>query len=331
MARKYAILLTRLIPGPAVDLLKRHFELEINPGDKPISRTRMLEAIKDKHGLLCLLTDKIDKEVLEKGRGLRVIANYAVGYDNIDIAAANQKRIAVTNTPGVLTETTADLTFALILSIARRIVEADRFLRRGRFRGWAPMLMLGADVYGKTLGIIGLGRIGQGVARRARGFGIKIIYHEPKRLTPECERECGAEYRGLDDLLRESDFVTIHCPLNRSTFHLISQEEFFLMRKTAFLINTARGSIIDEQALLKALKKRRIAGAALDVFEKEPRVAPELVKMDNVVLVPHIGSASIETRTRMAMMAAENILAVLVKKQRPPNVVNPMIYDIHGP
>lgn len=326
MVKKPKVLLTRLLPQPGINLLKKYFELKINPEDNIMSKEKIIEKIKDKHGLICLLTDKIDAEIMDAGRKLKTIANYAVGFNNIDIDEATKRNIPVTNTPGVLTETTADMVFALILSTARRIVEADRFLRGGKFKGWAPTLLLGNDVYNKTLGIIGFGKIGRAVAQRAKGFHMKIIYYEPVRLSHDIEKKYSAEYKSFDDLLKESDFITIHTPLVESTHHLISEKEFSLMKKTAYLINAARGSIVDEKALVEALKKKKIAGCALDVFEREPDVEKELITIPNTILVPHIGSASIETRTKMALIVAENVIAVLVNKTRPPNIVNPEIY-----
>jgi glyoxylate reductase len=326
MAGKPKVLLTRLLPQDGIDLLEKHVELEINPEDKVMPTEKIIDEIKDKDGLICLLTDKINTEIIDAGENLKVIANYAVGFNNIDVEEATKRIIPVTNTPGVLTETTADLVFALILSTARRIVEADRFLRGGKFKGWAPMLFLGNDVYNKTLGIIGFGRIGRAVAQRAKGFHMKIIYHEPIRLSHDIEKKYSAEYKGLDNLLKESDFITIHTPLVESTHHLISEKEFSLMKKTAYLINAARGPIVDEKALVEALKERKFAGCALDVFEREPDVEKELITIPNTILAPHIGSASIETRTKMALIVAENVIAVLVNKTRPPNIVNSEIY-----
>lgn len=323
---KPRVLLTRLLPQPGIDMLKKYVELEINSEDRVMPKEHIIDRVHDKDGLVCLLTDTIDAQIMDAGTVLKIIANYAVGYDNIDVEEATRRKIAVTNTPGVLTETTADLTFALILSVARRIVEADTFLRDGTFRGWAPMLLLGSDVYNKTLGIIGFGRIGRAVARRARGFNMKIMYYEPERLSPDIEEEYGVKYKNLNDLLQEADYISIHTSLNESTFHLISKREFSLMKKTAYLINASRGPILDEKALVTALKKKQIAGCALDVYEKEPVVEKELLTMPNAVLVPHIGSASHETRTKMAMMVAENVIAVLVNNARPPNIVNPVIY-----
>jgi len=320
------VLLTRLLPQPCLDLLEQHVQLEVNRKDERIPKIELIQKIQDKDGLICLLTDMIDAEIINAGQRLKIIANYAVGYNNIDVSEATKRGIPVTNTPGVLTDTTADLTFALILAAARRIVEADKFLREGKFKGWAPMLFLGSDIYEKTLGIIGLGRIGRAVARRARGFNMKIIYHEPERLPEDIENECHAEYREFDDLLKEADFITIHVPLTKTTHHLITRRELSLMKKTAYLINVARGTIIDEKALVRALKEKEIAGCALDVFEKEPEIENELKEMKNSILVPHLGSASIETRTKMAMTVAENVISVLIDRKKPPNVVNPAIY-----
>ncbi|MDW8055593.1 MAG: D-glycerate dehydrogenase [Elusimicrobiota bacterium] len=320
------VLVTRQLPQPAIDLLKQYFEVDLYTEDRVIPREELLRRVEDKDGLLCLLTDNVDAELMDKAKNLKVIANYAVGYNNIDVAEATKRKIPVTNTPGVLTETTADLAFALLMSVARRIVESDKFLREGKFKGWAPMLFLGNDIYGKTLGIIGFGRIGQAVAKRGLGFDMKILYYDTNRVSVEIEQKYNATFKPLDELLKESDFISIHVPLVKETYHLISDREFSLMKPTAYLINTSRGPVVDEKALVRALKDKKIAGAALDVFEKEPEVEPELIDMPNTVLVPHIGSATIETRTKMALMAAENIIAVLVHNKVPPNIVNPEIY-----
>ena len=321
------VLLTRTLPAKGMDLLERHFDLDVNREDRVMSREALKEKVKDKDGLICLLTDTIDAAIIARALRLKIIANYAVGFNNIDLVEASKRKIPVTNTPDVLTEATADLTFGLLISIARRIVEADRFLHAGRFKGWAPELLLGADIYGKILGIIGMGRIGRAVAKRARGFDMKIIYNDAQRLPATLESEYGAQYRTLRELLRESDFVSIHAPLNDRTHHLISDNEFRIMKNTAYLVNAARGTIVDEKALVKALEEKEIAGCGLDVYENEPSVAAELLHMPNALLVPHIGSASIETRAKMSLMVAENIVAVLVNHKRPANIVNPDIYD----
>jgi len=321
MARIY---LTRRIPEDGIKLLEEKHELEIYEGDAPPPKKEIMEKVGDKEGLLCLLTDPIDKDVFDAAPNLRAISTYAVGYDNIDLKEATRRNIPVSNTPGVLTETTADLAWALLMSIARRTVEGDRMVRDGKFKGWGPMVLLGNDIYGKTLGIIGAGRIGQAVGRRAKGFDMKILYHGRARKT-EFERECNAKFAGFEELLKESDYITLHVPLTEETYHLIGEKELEMMKNTAYLINTARGKCIDEKALVKALKNKKIAGATLDVFENEPYLTPGLAELDNVVLAPHAGSASIETRTRMAVMAAENLMDGLEGKM-PEYCLNPEIF-----
>lgn len=316
------VLITSQIPQEALKRIEARATVQINPHERPMTKQELLEAIKDKEGLLCLLTNKIDQEVIASAPILKVIANCAVGFDNIDVKAATQRGIAVTNTPEVLTETTADLTFALLMAVARRLVEADAFLRQGKFKGWLPLLLLGQDVHGKTLGILGLGRIGQAVARRAMGFQMKVLYHDPLCLSTEQEESLRATYVSKETLLREADFLTLHPPLIPETHHLIGAKELAMMKKTAFLINASRGPVVDEEALVKALQAGQIAGAALDVYEREPELTRGLAELKNVVIVPHIGSATLETRTKMAMMAAENLIAGLEGK-RPPNLVNP--------
>ena len=310
----------RIFPEALLQLEKHGIDYEMNTGP-PLERPELIAKVRDAEGLICLLSDRIDREVLEAGNKLKIVANVAVGYDNIDVEAATELGIMVTNTPGVLTEATADLTFGLVLAVARRIVEGDRITREGRFSGWELDFLLGTDVHGKTLGTVGFGRIGQAVARRARGFGMEVLYFNRSR-KPEAERELGAKFVPFEELLQRSDFITIHLPLTPETRHLFSAREFKLMKPTAFLINVARGPIVDEEALVQALKAKELAGAALDVFEHEPRVHPELLKLENVVLTPHIGSAGRETRIRMALMAVENVLAAL-SGRRPPNLVNP--------
>jgi glyoxylate reductase len=323
---KWKVFVTRIIPDEGLKLILENCDAEVWQEETPPPKEIIIDKIKDCEGILTLLTDKIDAEIMDRAPKLRIISNYAVGYDNIDVKSATQRGIMVTNTPGVLTETTADLAFALILATARRIVEADKFTRSGKWKSWGPMLFLGRDVYGATLGIIGLGRIGQAVARRAKGFNMKVIYYSRKRKE-DVERELGVEYRELRSLLREADIVSIHTPLTEETYHLIGEKELSLMKPTAILINTARGAVVDQKALYKALKERRIFGAGLDVYEKEPIDADDpLLELDNVVLLPHIGSASVETRGRMARMAAENLLAGL-RGEKPPNLVNPEVLE----
>ena len=278
-----------------------------------------MQDVKDMDALLCLLTDRIDKELLEAAPRLKCVSNLAVGFNNIDLEYARSRNIAVCNTPGVLTETTADLTWALLLACARRVVEADNYARSGSFEGWEPLLMLGVDVFSKTLGIIGMGRIGSAVARRAEGFGMKVLWFDPqvdpKTVSDKYERA------DLRHLCSSSDFISIHVPLTPDTHHLVNSELLSLMRPTAVLINTARGPIVDEEALIKALRDKKIAAAGLDVFENEPEIPAELLELENAVLLPHIGSASIETRTKMALMAAENAIAV-IQGTEPPARVN---------
>lgn len=322
---KPKVLCTRELPGPAMERLARETELTLNRENRPLTQAELLELVPGKDGLLSLLTEDINRRVLEAGRPtLKVVSNYAVGFNNIDVKAATELGILVCNTPGVLTETTADLAWALIMAVARRVVEGDQFMRAGRYRGWEPQLLLGSDVFGKTIGIIGLGRIGQAVARRAHGFSMRVLYYDPRRLEIDEEKILGVTYVELPELLRESDYVTIHVPLTPETHHLIGEKELRMMKPGAYLINTARGPIVDETALVRALAERRIAGAGLDVYENEPAMAPGLAELPNVVLLPHLGSASRETRERMADMAVDNLLSAL-RGERPRHLVNPEV------
>lgn len=319
------VFVTRNIPKPGIDILEERCRVKLNPYDRILNKQELIEEVREIDGLLCLLTDTVDKKVMDASPNLKIISNLAVGYDNIDIEEATKRNIMVTNTPGVLTDTTADLTWALIMSIARRIVEADKFTREGNFKGWEPMLFLGFDVHHATLGIIGLGRIGKTVAKRAKGFEMRIIYTDMKRAPEEVEKELRAEFVSLEELLSTSDFISIHTPLTAQTHHLIGENELKMMKKRAYLINAARGPIVDEEALVRALQNKWIAGAALDVYENEPDLAPELSELDNVVILPHIGSASVATRTRMATMAATNLVSGLDGKL-PPNLVNKQVW-----
>jgi glyoxylate reductase len=307
-----------------MDPLREKYEVEAHAEDRPMERQQLLSRIGDRDGLLCMITDAVDEELLGRAPRLKMIANMGVGYNHIDIAAATRRGIPVSNTPGVLTDATADLAFTLILAVARRVVEGDRRVREGKFKLWAPFLFLGREVSGKTLGIVGFGRIGRAVARRAAGFGMRVLYHNRSRLTPAEERESPAEYADLNTLLAQADFVSLHVPLSGETRHLIGAAELSRMKPTAYLINTARGPVVDEVALLATLQRGMIAGAGLDVYENEPALTPGLADLPNVVLLPHVGSATLETRTAMAAMAARNLIAGL-DGQRPPNLVNPEV------
>lgn len=303
------VLVTRETPQEALDLISANAEMEVWSEPRPIPREILLEKVADKVGLLCMLTDRIDEEVLTRGANLRVVSQMAVGYDNIDVAACTRHNVPVGNTPGVLTETTADTAFALLLAVARRMHESEAFLREGRWKTWDPMLLLGRDVHHATIGIIGMGRIGYEMARRAHGFQMRILYAS-NRPNDEAERNFGAERADMATLLQNSDFVSLHTPLNAQTRYLIGAEQLAQMKRTAMLVNTARGAVVDQKALADALKNGVIGGAGLDVFEQEPLPMDDpLLSLPNVVLVPHIGSASIATRTRMAVLAAENLIA----------------------
>ena len=322
---KPKILLTRVLPPKAMKYLKAHVDFDMLDPEN-ITKETLVQGVKGKDGLLCLLTETIDADIMDANPSLKVIANVAVGFNNIDVTAASQRRIPVTNTPGVLTETSADLAFALLMGTARRLPESENYLRSGQWEGWGILQFLGTDVHGSTLGIIGLGRIGKAVVKRAKGFDMKTVYWNRTRLPEREERALGVEYLPWEEVLKVSDFISVHVAYNQETHHLISATEFELMKGSAIIINTARGPIIDEKALVKALQDNEIAGAGLDVFEWEPKVEPKLLEMKNVVLLPHIGSATVATRTKMGMMAATNLVAALEGKT-PPNIVNPEIYD----
>lgn len=324
---KPKVYVTRVIPQAGLDMVHAFCEAEVWEGETPPPREVLLEKVRGLDGLLSLLTDTIDAELMDTaGPQLKVIANYAVGYDNIDVAAATARGILVTNTPGVLTDTTADFAFTLLMAAARRVVEAMDYVRAGKWLTWGPTLLLGRDVHHATLGIIGMGRIGQGMARRAQGFDMRVLYYDPY-CRPEKGAQFGAECVGLDTLLAESDFVSVHVPLTPETHHMIGAEQFKRMKPTAILINSARGPIVDPDALYEALKNGDIAYAALDVTEPEPLPADhKLLTLPNIIVCPHIASASIATRTKMATMAAENLIAGL-KGERPPNLVNPEVLE----
>ncbi|MBP1724128.1 MAG: D-isomer specific 2-hydroxyacid dehydrogenase NAD-binding protein [Deltaproteobacteria bacterium] len=322
---KPKVLVTRQVYERPLRLLQEKAEVTLNRENRSMTPEEIMAALPGKMGILAMGSDPMNAKVLEAGKDLKIVANNAVGFNNIDLDAATRLKIAATNTPDVLTDTTADLTFALILGVARRIAEADRFVRAGKWTGWTPSLMIGGDVHNKTLGVIGLGRIGSAVARRGQGFNMRIVYYDIRRLDPAIEQQHQLQFFPLRDLLQMSDFVTLHVPLTAETKHLIGAEELSLMKKTAYLINASRGPVVDEKALVEALRAGKIAGAGLDVFEAEPKVAPELLQMENAVLVPHIGSATDETREAMTRRAVNNLLAV-IRGEVPPNILNPEVY-----
>jgi glyoxylate reductase len=315
-----AVYVSRRLPDPVMAEFARRFTLIGRPVDRPATRAELFEAAAAADAMAVTLTDRVDEELLQRAPRLKVVAVYAVGYDNVDVAAASRRGIVVTNTPEALTEATADLTWALILAVARRIPEAERLVREGRWEGWAPTQVLGTDIFGKTLGIIGMGRIGRAVARRATGFRMNVLYHNPHPLAPDVDRALWVRSVSLTQLLQDADIITIHGPLNGSTRGMIGKAEIALIRRTAYLINTARGAIVDEPALIEALEQGRLAGAGLDVYPEEPRVDPRLLALPNVVLLPHIGSATRETRVKMGMMVLENITAVLAGREAPNRV-----------
>jgi len=322
---KPRVYVTRLLPKEAMDRINAYCDAKTWEGELPPPREVLMENVVEVEGLLSLLTDKVDAELMDRSPKLKVISNYAVGYDNIDVAAATKRGIVVGNTPGVLTDTTADLAFALIMAAARRVVEGDKMVRAGKWKTWGPMILLGPDVHGSTLGIIGMGRIGAAVARRAKGFGMKLLYYDIVRNS-KAEEELGVEYVELARLLADSDFITIHTNLTKETHHLIGAKQFEMMKRTCILVNSARGPIVDNMALYDALRNKRIAYAALDVTEPEPIPSDHpLLTLDNVIVVPHIASASFASRTKMGLMAADNLIAGL-KGEMPPNPVNPEVF-----
>jgi len=308
--------------APARPLIEKHFDVEYWTQPERPSRAELLRRVADKDALICLLTEKVNDELLDRAPKLRIAATVSVGYDNIDVAACTRRKIVATHTPGVLDDSTADFAFALLMAIARRIVEGDAWMRTGTWPGWNLDQLCGGDVFGKTLGILGFGRIGRAMAKRARGFDMHILYNDANRAGAEVERELHAQYVERDRLLAESDFVSVHVPLLPETRRLINSETLAKMKRGSYLINTSRGPVVDEGALAAALDAKQIAGAALDVFENEPKVHPALLTRQDVILTPHIASASVETRTKMAVMAVENVIA-LFDGRRPPNALNP--------
>ena len=312
MAKK--IFLSRIIPNVGMELLKNsEFDIDILYDENPLSAHDLKKRIQDVHGLICLLDDTIDASIIHSAPHLEVISNMAVGYNNIDIEYAKSKNIAVCNTPGILSQSTAELAWALLFAIARRIPESDSFMRQGHFTGWKPLLMLGGDISGQTLGVIGTGQIGTAFALMSKGFKMRVLYNGKPNET--LNKELNAENVPLDTLIKESDFISLHIPMRKENYHLIGKKEFDMMKPSAYLINTARGPVIDEKALLDALENKKIAGAALDVYENEPELTPGLSQLKNVVLAPHIGSATIPVRDRLAIMAVENCLNILRGKK----------------
>jgi lactate dehydrogenase-like 2-hydroxyacid dehydrogenase len=323
---KPSVLITKRIYPEAVEVARQHCEVDYEATDDGLNPERLRERIRGKQAVVSQLTDKFTAEVIGNLEGLRIIANVAVGFDNVDVPAATKAGILVSNTPDVLTETTADLAFALLAATARRLVEADRFLHAGKWRKWAIDLLVGQDIHHRTLGIVGMGRIGQAVARRGRGFSMKILYHDAVRAPQEVEAELAAQFVPLEGLLRQSDFLSLHVPLLDATRKLIGAQQLRLMKPSAILVNTSRGPVVDEAALAQALRDGVIAGAGLDVFEREPQVHPGLLDLPQAVLAPHIGSASVDTRRKMSMIAVDNAVAAL-QGRRPPNLVNAQLWE----
>ena len=323
---KPKVYVTRLIPQAGLDLLQDSCEVEVNPEDRPLTREELLAHVADKHGVIGLMTDRIDAEFFEAAKVLKGYANFAVGFDNIDVAEATRRRMPVSNTPGVLTLATAELAWALLFAVARRVVATDRIMRSGTWPGWGPLQFLGLGVTGKTLGIVGAGRIGTAAALMSRGFGMQVLYTNVSgQENQTLKAELGARLVSFGELAAESDFISIHTPLTPATRHLVRAETLARMKPTAILINTARGPVIKEDDLVAALSTRQIAGAGLDVYEFEPRMAEGLAELDNAVITPHIGSATTSSRTGMALLAARNLLAML-RGERPESCLNPEIY-----
>ena len=321
------VLVTRRLPQEALDRLQASCDMTLYEGDGAMSREALLAEVAGKAGAITLITDRVDDELLDAaGAQLKIVANYAVGFDNIDVDACTRHGVLTSNTPDVLTETTADTAFALMMAAARRIPEGDRLLRAQAPWIWGPLMMLGQDVHHKSLGVVGFGRIGQALARRALGFGMRVLYHDMYRPSAEVEREFGAQYRDLDDLLRESDFVSLHTNLTEGTRHLINAESLAIMKPTAVLVNTSRGPVIDEAALATALNENRIFAAGLDVFEREPHIHPDLLTCENAVIIPHLGSATVQTRLDMANLAVDNLFAG-IEGRRPPTLLNPGLWE----
>jgi glyoxylate reductase len=322
--KKFNVYVTRLIPVEGLTLLRETCNVEINPEDRPLTREELLKNVKGRDGVITLLTDRIDGEVMDTAQGIKGFANYAVGFDNLDVKAATARKIPLSNTPGVLTIATAEMAWALLFAIARRLIESEKVMRSGTWTGWGPMQFIGGDVTGKTLGIVGAGRIGTAMALMSKGFAMKVLYTD-EAANAVLEKELGAQKVSFEELLRESDFVSIHVPLMPSTRHLFNTKVFAMMKPSAYLINTSRGPVINEAELVEALRKNVIAGAALDVYEFEPKMAAGLAELTNVVIAPHTASATKSSRSGMSVKAATNLLAML-KGERPPDCLNPEIY-----
>ncbi|MBG0790290.1 MAG: D-glycerate dehydrogenase [Desulfovibrionaceae bacterium] len=321
------IFVTRRIPREGIDLLRRVADVDVSPQDGPLERKKLLAAAPSYHGILGTMTDRIDAEFMDAAESLKGYANYAVGFDNIDVPEATRRGLPVSNTPGVLTDATAECAWALLFAVARRVVEADGIMRSGRWKWWGPLQFIGGTVRGKTLGIVGAGRIGTAMALMGRGFDMPVIYSNASgRKNGVLETELNARLVSFDELLAQADFISLHTPLTPQTRHLFGAEQFARMKDTAYIINTARGPVIDENALVAALKKGEIAGAGLDVYENEPTMAPGLAELDNVVVLPHIGSATRAARAGMATLAARN-LAAMLKGQKPETGLNPELFD----
>ena len=321
------VLVTRRLPQEALDRVDARCDMTLHDGEDAMARGQLLTDVAGKAGAITLLTDRVDDEFLDAaGPQLKIVANYAVGFDNIDVDACTRHGVLTSNTPEVLTETTADTAFALMIAAARRVAEGDRFLRSGTPWIWGPLMMLGQDVHHSTLGVVGFGRIGQALARRARGFAMRVLYHDVYRPPPDVAEELGAEYRDLEDLLRESDFVSLHTNLTPETRHLINTDRLAMMKPTAVLVNTSRGPVIDEQALARALRNGQLFAAGIDVFEREPIVHPDLLACANAVVIPHLGSATVHTRLAMANLAVDNLFAAL-DNERPPTLLNPQAWE----
>ena len=321
---KFNVYVTRLIPVEGLTLLREACNVEINPEDRPLTREELLRNVRGRDGVITLLTDRIDGEVMDAAKGIKGFANYAVGFDNLDVRAATERKIPLSNTPGVLTLATAEMAWALLFAVARRLIESEKVMRSGTWPGWGPMQFIGGDVTGKTLGIVGAGRIGTAMALMSKGFAMRVLYTD-EVANPVLEKELGARKVPFEELLQESDFVSVHVPLMPSTRHLFNARTLALMKPTAYLINTSRGPVIHEAELVEALRRNVIAGAALDVYEFEPKMVPGLAELTNVVLAPHTASATRSSRSGMSIKAATNLLAML-RGERPPDCLNPEIY-----